>query len=83
MADALRMIRGELGSDAAVVRSRSVRWGGWMGLLSGKRGVEVTASAGVFHGHPWRQRRAVMDQGIELSGPGPPNLMHVSDAGES
>lgn len=68
MAEALRMIRRELGSDAAVVRSRSVRLSGWIGLLSGRRGVEVTASPGAFDGHPLRQVRAAMDQGIDLSG---------------
>lgn len=69
MAEALRMIRHELGSEAAVVRSRCVRLGGWMGLLAGKRGVEVTASAGELQSHSWRKPRPLLDQGIDLSGP--------------
>ena len=68
MAEALRMIRSELGSDAAVMRSRCVRLG-WVGLLSGKRGVEVTASAGPLHSTPLRQPLALLDQGIDLNGP--------------
>jgi flagellar biosynthesis protein FlhF len=75
MPEALRMIRRELGSDAAVVKSRCVRLGGWIGLLSGKRGVEVTASSGVFTANGPVQRRALLEQGIDLSGPAPPNLI--------
>ena len=77
MAEALRMIRRELGSDAAVVRSRCVRLGGWLGLLSGRRGVEVTASPATLSAGPLRQPRAIVDQGIDLSGAGPLDLIRV------
>ncbi len=82
MAEALRMIRRELGSDAAVIRSRCVRLG-WRGLLSSKRGVEVTASPGAFHGHPLRDAAALADQGIDLSGPAPLNELPASGDGDS
>jgi flagellar biosynthesis protein FlhF len=81
MSEALRMIRKELGSEAAVVRSRCVRLGGVMGLLSNKRGVEVTASAAAIAAvQPW-QSRPLLDQGIDLSGPVP--LTQISPSPDS
>ena len=41
------MVRSDLGPDAAVLHTREVRTNRLFGLLSGKRRIEVTASAGV------------------------------------
>jgi flagellar biosynthesis protein FlhF len=47
MCDALRMVRRELGPDAVVLQARDVRARRMLGLLAGRREIEVTASAGV------------------------------------
>jgi len=47
MHDALKLVRGELGPDAAVLHTREVRQNRCFGLLRGPRQIEVTASAGV------------------------------------
>jgi flagellar biosynthesis protein FlhF len=52
MQAALRLVRRELGPDAAVLRTREVRAGGVMGLLTGERGIEVEASAEVIVPRP-------------------------------
>jgi flagellar biosynthesis protein FlhF len=46
MHEALRLVRRELGPDAAVLHTRQVR-GRWLGCLPGPRQIEVTASRGV------------------------------------
>jgi flagellar biosynthesis protein FlhF len=46
MHEALAMVRRELGSDAAVLHTREVR-NRWLGILPGRRQIEVTASCGV------------------------------------
>jgi flagellar biosynthesis protein FlhF len=65
MPEALQMIRDELGSEAALVSSRSIWLGGWAGRMAGRRGVEVTASASILD--TTRTRRRLLDQGIDLS----------------
>jgi flagellar biosynthesis protein FlhF len=65
MPEALQMIRDELGSEAALVSSRSIWLGGWTGRMAGRRGVEVTASASIVD--TMRTRRRLLDQGIDLS----------------
>jgi flagellar biosynthesis protein FlhF len=47
MHDALKLVRGELGPDAAVLHTREVRQNRCFGLLRGPSQIEVTASAGV------------------------------------
>jgi len=47
MQEALMMVRSELGPDAAVLHTREVRNSRLFGLVSGRRQIEVTASAGV------------------------------------
>ena len=47
MHEALRLVRRELGPDAAVLHTREVRRGRLFGWLPGKRQIEVTASADV------------------------------------
>jgi len=47
MHEALRLVRRELGPDAAVLHTREVRCGRLFGWLPGKRQIEVTASADV------------------------------------
>jgi flagellar biosynthesis protein FlhF len=47
MHEALMMVRRELGAEAAVLHTREVRAPGLLGLLSGARQIEVTASCGV------------------------------------
>ena len=47
MQDALALVRGELGPDAAVLHTREVRGGGWLSWFGGSRQIEVTASASV------------------------------------
>jgi flagellar biosynthesis protein FlhF len=44
---ALALVRRELGPDAAVLHTREVRGNRWLGLLPGKREIEVTASRGI------------------------------------
>ncbi len=46
MHEALALVRRELGPDAAVLHTREVR-NRWLGLLPGRRQIEVTASRGV------------------------------------
>jgi flagellar biosynthesis protein FlhF len=46
MHEALTLVRRELGPDAAVLHTRSVR-SRWLGVLPGPRQIEVTASCGV------------------------------------
>ncbi|MEN6458351.1 MAG: flagellar biosynthesis protein FlhF [Thermoguttaceae bacterium] len=46
MHEALTLVRQELGPDAAVLHTREVR-DRWLGILPGRRQVEVTASSGV------------------------------------
>ena len=46
MHEALALVRRELGPDAAVLHTREVR-GRWLGLLPGRRQIEVTASQGI------------------------------------
>jgi len=41
------MVRRELGPDAAILHTREVRGGRWLGWLTGARWIEVTASAEV------------------------------------
>ena len=47
MQEALMLVRGELGPDAAVLHTREVRNSRLFGLVRGRREIEVTASAGV------------------------------------
>lgn len=47
MQEALALVRRELGPDAAVLQTREVRGGGWLGLFGGARQIEVVASAEV------------------------------------
>ena len=47
MQEALMLVRSDLGPDAAVLHTREVHRGRFFGLLSGRRWIEVTASAGV------------------------------------
>ncbi|MBN2291538.1 MAG: flagellar biosynthesis protein FlhF [Pirellulales bacterium] len=47
MQEALMLVRSDLGPDAAVLHTREVQTGRFFGLMSGKRRIEVTASAGV------------------------------------
>ncbi len=47
MYEALALVRRELGPDAAVLHTREVRRRGFLGLLSVRREIEVTASCGV------------------------------------
>ncbi|MEE9602245.1 MAG: flagellar biosynthesis protein FlhF, partial [Thermoguttaceae bacterium] len=47
MHEALALVRGDLGPEAAVLHTREVRQRRLLGLLSGGRQIEVTASAGV------------------------------------
>src|SRR5689334_9974389 len=47
MQEALRLVRRELGPNAAVLQTRDVRSGGLFRLLPGMRRIEVTASAEV------------------------------------
>ncbi|NQT13877.1 MAG: flagellar biosynthesis protein FlhF [Planctomycetes bacterium] len=47
MHDALKLVRGELGPDSAVLHTREVPTSRWFGLLRGPRRIEVTASAEV------------------------------------
>jgi len=47
MQEALAMVRRELGPDAAILHTREVRGGRWLGWLTGTRWIEVTASAEV------------------------------------
>jgi flagellar biosynthesis protein FlhF len=47
MQEALAMVRRELGPDAAILHTREVRGGRWLGWLTGARWIEVTASAEV------------------------------------
>jgi len=46
MSEALSRVKQELGRDAVIVRTRSVRKGGILGWLGGRRVWEVTASSG-------------------------------------
>jgi flagellar biosynthesis protein FlhF len=47
MHEALAMVRRDLGPDAAVLHTREVPVGRWLGWLRGARAIEVTASAAV------------------------------------
>ena len=47
MLEALSLVRCDLGPEAAVLHTREVQGRRMFGLLSGKREIEVTASAGV------------------------------------
>jgi len=47
MCEALRMVRRDLGPDAVVLQTRDVRSRRMLGLLAGRRQIEVTASAEV------------------------------------
>lgn len=67
MQEALRLVRRELGPEAAVLRTREVRAGGMLGLLTGERGIEVEASAEVIVPSRLPKRPAILDQGIDLS----------------
>jgi flagellar biosynthesis GTPase FlhF len=67
MQEALRLVRRELGPEAAVLRTREVRAGGMLGLLTGERGIEVEASAEVIVPSRLPKRPAVLDQGLDLT----------------
>lgn len=67
MQAALRLVRRELGPEAAVLRTREVRAGGMLGLLTGERGIEVEASAEVIVPSRLPKRPAILDQGIDLT----------------
>ncbi|MCC7086212.1 MAG: hypothetical protein IT427_14510 [Pirellulales bacterium] len=67
MPEALRLVRRELGPEAAVLRTREVRCGGLLGLLSGERGIEVEASAEVIVPSRLPKRPAISDQGLDLT----------------
>jgi len=62
---ALQMVREELGPDAFVLRTREVRAGGLLGLISGRRCMEVTASLDRSSG-PWLRPLGPLDRGIDL-----------------
>ncbi|MBN2215852.1 MAG: flagellar biosynthesis protein FlhF [Pirellulales bacterium] len=47
MCEALRLVRCDLGPDAVILQTRDVRSRRMLGLLSGHRQIEVTASAGI------------------------------------
>lgn len=67
MQEALRQVRRELGPEAAVLRTREVRSGGMLGLLTGERGIEVEASAEVIVPSRLPKRSAILDQGLDLT----------------
>src|SRR5262245_49624706 len=67
MQEALRLVRRELGPDAAVLRTREVRSGGMLGLLTGERGIEIEASAEVIVPSRLPKQPAISDQGIDLT----------------
>jgi hypothetical protein len=67
MQEALKLVRRELGPDAAVLRTREVRSGGMLGLLTGERGIEVEASAEVIVPSRLPQRPTILDHGLDLS----------------
>jgi flagellar biosynthesis protein FlhF len=67
MQEALRLVRRELGPDAAVLRTREVRSGGMLGLLTGERGIEVEASSEVIVPSRLPKRSTILDQGLDLS----------------
>jgi len=63
---ALQMVREDLGPDAFVLRTREVRAGGLLGLLSGRRYMEVTASHDHSATGPWLRPLGRLDRGIDL-----------------
>lgn len=63
---ALQMVREDLGPDAFVLRTREVRAGGLLGLLSGRRCMEVTASPDHSSTGPWLVPLGRLDRGIDL-----------------
>ena len=65
--EALQLIRRDLGPEAIVLRTREVRAGGWLGLVTGKRCTEVIASAGSQTLGQWLRPKGPLDQGIDLS----------------
>ncbi|MEA1951703.1 MAG: hypothetical protein U9N87_09975, partial [Planctomycetota bacterium] len=67
MQEALMLVRSDLGPDAAVLHTREVRTNRFFGLMSGKRRIEVTASAGV--NVPSRLPVRPQDPDPQVSGP--------------
>jgi flagellar biosynthesis protein FlhF len=65
MQEALALVRRDLGPKAAVLHTRDVRSGGLLGLLMGRKRVEVTASNEVSV----PSRLPARSQGIDLSRP--------------
>lgn len=63
--EALAQVRRELGPDAAVLHTRGVR-GRWLGILPGKRQIEVTASREVNVPSRLRRRERV-EQPVEAA----------------
>lgn len=63
---ALQMVREDLGPEAFVLRTREVRAGGLLGMLSGRRCMEVTASLDRLSTGPWLRPLGRLDLGIDL-----------------
>ena len=63
---ALQLVRDDLGPDAFVLRTREVRAGGLLGLLGGRRCMEVTASADHLSTGPWLRPLGRLDRGVDL-----------------
>jgi flagellar biosynthesis GTPase FlhF len=67
MQEALKLVRRELGPEAAVLRTREVRAGGMLGLLTGERGIEIEASTEVIVPSRLPKRPTILDQGLDLT----------------
>jgi len=68
MADALTKVRRELGRNAVILHTRTVKRGGLLGL-GGRRLVEVTASNGINVLHPVNRRTIIAGGGAGSSSP--------------
>jgi flagellar biosynthesis protein FlhF len=78
MHEALTLVRRELGPDAAVLHTRSVR-SRWLGVLPGPRQIEVTASRGV--NVPSRLPSRVSDERLAVpSAPARPSIRVAEEA---
>jgi flagellar biosynthesis protein FlhF len=58
MAEALAKVKRDLGREAVILHTRTLRRGGWFGL-GGRRLVEITATCGLNVLHP-AERRAII-----------------------
>ncbi len=64
MAQALTMVRRDLGRDAVILHTRTFKKGGFLGI-GGKTVVEITATKGVNVLHP-TQRKALLSQNPDI-----------------